>query len=52
MLDARQKEITLVLLGHSYSERFFVETVSEWCAEWYGSYGSVHKVFEQIHQIR
>lgn len=45
MIEARQKGLTLVVLGHSYSERFFVETVSEWCA----ALGPVTKVFEVIH---
>lgn len=46
MLEARQKGITLVLLGHSYSERFFVETVSNWCEP----LGPTEKVFETIHK--
>jgi dinuclear metal center YbgI/SA1388 family protein len=48
MLEARQKGLTLVLLGHSYSERFFIEAVAEWC----GSFGSVHKIYERIHDVR
>jgi dinuclear metal center YbgI/SA1388 family protein len=45
MLEARQRGLTLVMLGHSYSERFFVETVADWCEP----FGSVKKVFETVH---
>lgn len=45
MLEARQKGLTLVMLGHSYSERFFVETVSRWCEP----LGATQKIFEIIH---
>lgn len=46
MLEARQKGVTLMMLGHSYSERFFVEAVSSWCEP----FGSTEKVFEMIHK--
>lgn len=46
MLEARQKGLTLMILGHSYSERFFVEIVSKWCE----SLGATTKVFETIHE--
>jgi dinuclear metal center YbgI/SA1388 family protein len=49
MLEARQKGITLVILGHSYSERFFVETAAGWC-ESIVSPAPVEKVFETIHE--
>lgn len=45
MLEARQKGLTLMILGHSYSERFFVEAVSKWCE----SLTATTKVFESIH---
>ncbi|MBI3558303.1 MAG: Nif3-like dinuclear metal center hexameric protein [Deltaproteobacteria bacterium] len=48
MLEARQKGMTLVMLGHSYSERFFVETVAEWCE----AVGPVRKVFETVHETK
>lgn len=52
MLDARSKGLTLVTLGHSYSERFFVETVSEWCESILPrASGRVEKVFEAIHDV-
>lgn len=55
MLEARQKGLTLVILGHSYSERFFVETVAEWCmadeANIFGETVAVNKVFETIHDV-
>lgn len=53
MLEARQRNLTLVLLGHSYSERFFMETVSGWCKEALSSTEaerSIETVFEVIHQ--
>ena len=51
MLDAKRAGMSLVVLGHSYSERFFVEQVSEWCAEAIAAVGAkapVSKVFEVI----
>jgi dinuclear metal center YbgI/SA1388 family protein len=45
MLEARQRGLTLVMLGHSYSEKFFVETAADWCEP----FGSVKKVFETVH---
>jgi dinuclear metal center YbgI/SA1388 family protein len=47
MLEARAKGIPVLLLGHSYSERFFVETVAEWCKP----SSQVFKVFEIIHTV-
>jgi hypothetical protein len=47
MLEARQKGLTLVVLGHSYSERFFIETVSSWCET---TAKPVKKVFETVHE--
>jgi len=56
MLEARQKGLQLVILGHSYSERFFVETVARWCnallADASGKKVSklkVSKIFEVVH---
>lgn len=46
MLEARSAGLTLILLGHSYSERFFLETISNWC-DLLGC--QTHKVFEKIH---
>ncbi|MEW6056614.1 MAG: Nif3-like dinuclear metal center hexameric protein [Bdellovibrionota bacterium] len=46
MLEAKQKGLTLIVLGHSYSERFFVEMVSEWCSK----FKPVKRVFENVHQ--
>ena len=48
MLEARQKGLTLVILGHSYSERFFIETVASWCE----TAGPVRKVFETVHETK
>lgn len=50
MLDARTRGLTLVILGHSYSERFFVETVADWCRECVAGQ-PVKKVFETIHEM-
>ncbi|MBI3544417.1 MAG: Nif3-like dinuclear metal center hexameric protein [Deltaproteobacteria bacterium] len=48
MLEARQKGLTLVLLGHGYSERFFVETVAGWCES--EAAAPVKKIFETVHE--
>ncbi len=48
MLEARQRGLTLVILGHSYSERFFIETVAGWCE----AAGPVTKVFETVHDTK
>lgn len=50
MLEARQKGLTLVLLGHSYSERFFIETVASWCEKSKPAI-QVQKVFETVHDV-
>lgn len=48
MLEAKRAGITLIILGHSYSERFFVETVALWCEDKIP--GRVGTVFETVHK--
>mgnify|MGYP001606696924 CR=1 FL=1 len=48
MLEARTKNLTLMVLGHSYSERFFVETLSTWVAGVVDA--GIEKVFERVHE--
>lgn len=56
MLEARKDGLTLVVLGHSYSEKFFVETVTNWCNSIManvpnvGSQSGVYPVLERIHE--
>lgn len=52
MLEARNKGLPLVILGHSYSEHFFMATVSGWVREFFtGADGhSVVSVYEPIHE--
>lgn len=52
MLEAKRAGLTLILLGHSYSERFFVETTAGWCEELVGTSKTVKKVFETVHEVR
>lgn len=55
MLDAKRAGLSLVVLGHSYSERFFVEQVAEWCRESLDGAGAnaapVSKVFEVVETL-
>ena len=44
MLDAKRAGMGLIVLGHSYSERFFMETVAAWSE----GLGPVTQVFETI----
>ena len=53
MLDAKRHGLSLIVLGHSYSERFFVETAAQWCEEIIlerVSQEMVSKVFELVHR--
>ena len=55
ILEARTRGLTVVMLGHSYSERFFVKTVFEWIQDWARETkiadSKVDKVFERIHDV-
>ena len=48
MLDAKRNGVALLVLGHSNSERFYVETVAKWCSEISKGRTSTHKVFEIV----
>ncbi len=52
MLDAKRAGMTLILLGHSNSERFFVETTAKWCTGALRGVGTVKKIFETVHEVR
>ena len=56
ILEARQKGLTVVVLGHGNSERFFVETVSDWAGNFFREFGvkagNVGKIFETVHGVQ
>lgn len=54
ILEARNKNVTLVLLGHSYSERFFMSTVSGWIqneSQMEIAKNKIVEVYENIHDV-
>lgn len=57
MLEAKRASLSLILLGHSNSERFFVETMAQGCEDYFKALGSsfgltacVKSVFEVVHK--
>ncbi len=48
MLEAKQRGLALVLLGHSYSEKYFVESLAKWC---FNVTNCILKVFENIQEV-
>ncbi len=54
ILEARNRNVTLVLLGHSYSERFFMSTVSDWIqneSQMEIAKNKIVEVYENIHDV-